>query len=544
MSESRARDWKPGRAALALLALHALLAAPFPWENLSLAGAWLRFQPDWLLLLSAGLVVASWRGRAGFLLSHGLTVVLLFLPLLRFGKTLMPVFYGKEFELVMDSTMVPGLIHLLTHTYSLPVQLAMGLGTLLVLGLVYFVVCRCVGGALSAAVSRRFVAGFVIFSVVVGGAWGIERLARDRDSALVRPSMLAELVRQSEGVWEAWNLNETFRIRAEQAEQQLAGTPTNLSRLGNVDVYVLFLESYGATLLRSPGTRLRFEEWAAPLEAKLSNAGFRVGSGYFYPSISGGASSLAHAELLTGVSVDNRWMFERVLASSLKALPKFFQEAGYRTYNVQPAMPEEWPEGKFFGFTDDVFQRALGYDGVTYPWGEMPDQFALAHVLQQITRPSETPVFVQYISVTSHAPFSMIPPYVADWNDASDATAYATPRLQYDIHWGNYVGHPEVEEAYLESIDYSLETSIGFVEQLERDSLVIILGDHQPPLVGDLMAEDPSFDVPVHLISNRPSLLGPFASLGFAEGMVPPEDQGSFSFAAFLVTFLRIFSEE
>ncbi len=51
------------------------------------------------------------------------------------------------------------------------------------------------------------------------------------------------------------------------------------------------------------------------------------------------------------------------------------------------------------------------------------------------------------------------------------------------------------------------------------DSLIIILGDHQPaPLI---TGEGASRSVPVHVISRDPELLAPFEEWGFIPGMVP-----------------------
>ena len=56
-------------------------------------------------------------------------------------------------------------------------------------------------------------------------------------------------------------------------------------------------------------------------------------------------------------------------------------------------MPAEWPEGRFYGFEEDLFRDHFSYDGATYHWG-MPDQFALAHIVEHELRESPEPVFL------------------------------------------------------------------------------------------------------------------------------------------------------
>jgi hypothetical protein len=55
-----------------------------------------------------------------------------------------------------------------------------------------------------------------------------------------------------------------------------------------------------------------------------------------------------------------------------------------------------------------------------------------------------------------------------------------------------------------------------FLAQLPGDALVIIMGDHQPPL---LAAETHNFDTPVHVLAKDPSLLEELRAHGFREGL-------------------------
>lgn len=53
--------------------------------------------------------------------------------------------------------------------------------------------------------------------------------------------------------------------------------------------------------------------------------------------------------------------------------------------------------------------------------------------------------------------------------------------------------------------------------RLKRPSLVLLLGDHQPPMRG----QDASFEVPLHVVSNRPELLARWHELGLVDGDRP-----------------------
>ena len=82
---------------------------------------------------------------------------------------------------------------------------------------------------------------------------------------------------------------------------------------------------------------------------------------------------------------------------------------------------------------------------------------------------------------------------------------------------------PDVLPAYFDSIEYVLKTSVGFALQLSRPSVVVVLGDHQPPIAGALSPPDVSHDVPVHVISTRPELLQALLESGFVDGLDLPD---------------------
>jgi hypothetical protein len=129
----------------------------------------------------------------------------------------------------------------------------------------------------------------------------------------------------------------------------------------------------------------------------------------------------------------------------------------------------------------------------------------------------------------------MIPPYYEDWSVAADSSSFeGPPSRTYPINWMNYAGHPQLVEAYMGVVQYSLETMLGFAQQLDRPALLIILGDHQPPNVGNLRKRDSSFDVPVHVVANDVRLLTPFRKYGFVPGLVPSSQTPSFGFSFFL----------
>lgn len=205
-------------------------------------------------------------------------------------------------------------------------------------------------------------------------------------------------------------------------------------------------------------------------------------------------------------------------------------------------MPRHWPEGQaFYGFDGAMTQLELGYTGTVYHWGRMPDQFALHQLLERVVLPAQQPLFTLFVSVTSHVPFRMVPPYIADWRiDAS--TFQGPPRVVHPVSWLDVPQGPKLLPAYTDTLEYSLRTAVGFVGRLTRPSIVFVLGDHQPPIATAGPTPDPSFDVPLHVLANRPELLAPLRSLGFVDGFDLPEGITSFDTATFAPMFLGLYA--
>ena len=324
--------------------------------------------------------------------------------------------------------------------------------------------------------------------------------------------------------------------------EEIAAAPSDLQGLDGADVHVLFIESYGRVALRQPAMQAHMRSLFSDLEAELKAAGFVARSGACYPAVSGGCSLYAHAQLFTGIPVADARTWERLMHCGVRPLPQLFLDAGYHTVESMPAMTSHWPDGaKFFGFSEQIIQPDLGYDGFSYHFGEMPDQFALHQLLREVIEPAKKPLFTTYVSVTSHLPCRHIPPYVADWGITSE-TFRGKPAKSHDTSWISTRDIESTLPAYRDGVAYSMRVAVGFACQLERPSMVIVLGDHQPPVKSVLMPGTVSYDVPLHILTNKPELLTALAPLGLLDGLDVPDDFEAFDSADFAPEFLRAFS--
>ena len=95
---------------------------------------------------------------------------------------------------------------------------------------------------------------------------------------------------------------------------------------------------------------------------------------------------------------------------------------------------------------------------------------------------------------------------------------------------------------YVKSLDYIHATLGGYLRKHEdRDLIMILIGDHQPPAA--VSGEGASWDVPVHVIASRRELLDRLVSEGFQDGLAPPA-HASMKIHALLPVFLNAFGND
>ncbi|MGJ3264042.1 MAG: hypothetical protein ACFE0R_12485 [Salinarimonas sp.] len=336
---------------------------------------------------------------------------------------------------------------------------------------------------------------------------------------------------QAEGLVVALGRRAAFR--ADLARDAADGTPDSalFAALDGRDVLVVFIESYGVTALDTPAYAQVIAPRLAAFEARASEAGFALASGRLVAASAGGQSWLNHASVSSGRFIDDQTLYALFLAESPRTLVDDFSRAGWRTVQSMPAITMPWPEGRLLGYDATYEAGDMGYAGPAFYWGIVPDQFALDHLARTELDATELeagrngstprpPVFAVAALISSHAPWLPVPEVVA-WEELGDGAIYR--------RWTD--GAPEPREVwrdrekvrvqYARSVAHSLDAVAAFVaERIDPDTVVIVMGDHQPaPLI---TGEGASRAVPVHVLAPDAALLAPLDALGFAAGAMPP----------------------
>lgn len=507
---------------LALGCLHLVTAWPMVWEPEPLGLALRQPAADLLALLAIGAALAARRGPRR-VTTWACTLVLLLATAARTAYAAVQLAFDRPFVLE-DLALLDDLGYLLLH--DLPAAQRYGRLALAAVALLSWVVLvRWAFGTVFRAAARPRPGLVVLLLLAVlplqrtlAGSAGLATWGW-------RGSALRSLV----GHVQAWvgerlapgTIEQRIDTAIGQAGTALDALPQDLGKLRGTDVFVVFAESYGRAPFRQPGHGDRLCALLRGQQERLAAAGFAAATRWVRPSIYGGASWLAHMQLLSGTPVPDQRTWERLLLSSLRPLPARMAAAGWHCLTVQGGMPTSWPEGaRFFGFHEELFRPQLAFGGPDHGWGP-PDQYALRVLLERLPPTGDPPVFVEFVSATSHAPFTYVPTLFDDWR-APRQQWFVPPATARPLGPMNFLRHPEVVPAYLETIEYTLRAVCGFVAQLTRPSLVLIVGDHQPPIGPVLEVPDHSRDVPLHVLSNRAELLAPFARAGCAPGLVPP----------------------
>ncbi len=292
-----------------------------------------------------------------------------------------------------------------------------------------------------------------------------------------------------------------------------------LSRVADADVFLFFVESYGAIVYDNPVFDARLREPRALLDTAIRETGRDVASAYVESPTFGGSSWFAHITFLSGLKVADPDANALLMTEHRKTVVTNFASRGYRTLAMMPGLWYPWPEGAFYGFQDLYNGPRLDYRGPSFGWWDMPDQFTLAKLdAEEVSNTPRRPLFVFYPTVSTHTPFSPVPPYQPDWS------RMLTPRPFSDADLDRaYTGDPDYTNlgpAYADAVAYAYETFAGYVRQRAgRDYVMILIGDHQPPAA--VTGEHARWDVPMHVITNRAGVLDDLVAHGFVRGLTP-----------------------
>jgi hypothetical protein len=291
------------------------------------------------------------------------------------------------------------------------------------------------------------------------------------------------------------------------------------------NIYLLFIESYGSVLNKRPDYKIAYAAMQQQMQDALTAEGLLMASNMSESTTWGGGSWLAYTSVLFGLRMESHPQYlalmERYQTQILRYpdLGAYLRNQGYH-YLVVTSIADElgdqtWDRYKrFYGVSEWLRYRDLGYDGMRYGWGPAPpDQYVLNYTRDVHAAAIDQPLFMFYITQNSHYPWDPMPSLVPDWRtlDLPSPTGDPLPTEAID--------HVMTRQRYADAIDYQLEMLTDFIlNHAEEDAIFVLIGDHQPPRVS---RRDDGYETPVHIVSRDPAWIANLAQYGFVPGATP-----------------------
>ncbi|TPG19847.1 CDP-alcohol phosphatidyltransferase [Pedococcus bigeumensis] len=297
-----------------------------------------------------------------------------------------------------------------------------------------------------------------------------------------------------------------------------------LSGLRGKDVLVVFVESYGEVAIDGQAEFTGVSSTLDRAASQLAADGYQSSSAWLDSPTFGGTSWLAHSTLQSGVWVNSQRRYDELVATDRLTLSAAFRRAGWHTVSDVPSDRQDWPEARSFYHYDQVYDaRNVGYAGPRFGYATMPDQYTLkAFADRELTRGERRPVMAEIDLVTSHGPWAPLPRLV-DWAAVGDGSGYGHILAQARTRAAVWRDPASVRAAYGQSISYSIDSLVSFVQAAHDDNLVLVLlGDHQPATI--VSGPQPSHRVPITLVAHDPAVTQRVGGWDWQEGMRPGPD--------------------
>ena len=289
------------------------------------------------------------------------------------------------------------------------------------------------------------------------------------------------------------------------------------------NIHVIMIESYGEILNEDSTLSFRYEKLISEFNQRLVTDDWLLSTAVSRAPVRGGLSWMSMNTLLGGIRLDNNTLYHRYRAklSGYPHLPSVLESNGYATFTLQPPTRARagLPVENLYNFSKAIYFDDLNYKGPAYSLFIIPDQYSLNYAYETYISPLNQPYFLFFETVITHAPWEAIPPLLSDWKQFNEMTKKSgdeplSSNLLSSFQRRLESGFEDLNEKYIASLSYDFDVIKEFIlEKAPQNSLFLILGDHQPPLL-----KSNSYLTPIHVISRDSVLMSKFIDFGFKPG--------------------------
>jgi hypothetical protein len=427
-----------------------------------------------------------------------------------------PGLYGRELNLYWDAPHLGNVVAMIAEAAPVWQRVLAGVGAVLALVTAYLVGRAALGWVTDALARPRLRPTLVSLALVVLALFAAQQLSGRAPFGIAFADPVTPAYAQQARLALAMVGPGAVRPTIGPSPEAVTVTPDGLN---GADVYLVFVESYGAITFDSQVFFAALALSRSTFNAAVGATGRQVVSAFVESPTFGGSSWLAHASLITGIEVRDQASYQALIAQARETLGTAFSRAGYRTVALMPGMRQAWPEGAFYRY-DAIYGRDdLAYTGPQFGWWSIPDQYSMAKLdALEGPRSSRAPLFAVFPTSTTHAPFGPVAPYQPDWSKVLTAEAYDPVEIEsilaYTPDLTNLAGD------YAHAMAYDFMTFAGYLHQRPEDRFVLILvGDHQPAAA--VAGKDAPWTVPVHIVTSQGHIIDRLLAEGFQRGMTP-----------------------
>jgi hypothetical protein len=331
-------------------------------------------------------------------------------------------------------------------------------------------------------------------------------------------------------------------LRRAIATDPYSGKPASdlLTSLKGKDVIFAFVESYGQVAVQGSSFSGGIDKVLHDGQGQLTADGYSSQSAFLTSSTFGGISWLAHSTLQTGLWVNKQSTYNEVVQSDRFTLSDAFGKAGWRTVSDVPSDTQPWSFGKSFYHFDTLYNaNNVGYQGPRFGYGRIPDQYTWKYFNDHELAGPHQPVMGEIDLVTSHTPWTPSPQLVP-WSQIGDGSVYDPQPAQGQPASAVWPDPKKVQQAYAQSVQYSLGAMFSFLHNSDDPNLVlVVLGDHQPATI--VSGQGANHQVPISIISKDSTVFQSIAGWHWQNGVLPAPDAPLWPMSAFRDRFFAAF---